>query len=98
MTEVKLMESSIESALDTTRFVNFANEKLHIQRIIPSATQEVLFSCAPEASVSIGLCPQILDDHGISIRNVRRYVEYGGTCPRLTCTAALHPTPSPVVA
>ncbi|ETV75383.1 hypothetical protein H257_10235 [Aphanomyces astaci] len=76
---VNLMETSMESAADATRFVNFANQDLHIHRIIPSGTQEeVLFSCAPEAFVAIGLCPRMTSDQVIMIRNVRRFVEYTG--------------------
>ncbi|KAI9366772.1 hypothetical protein DFJ73DRAFT_805443 [Zopfochytrium polystomum] len=60
-------------------FVDFANKRLHIHKIIPSATQEeVLFSACPEAFASILLFDTLKRTEVAVIRGVRRYVEYTG--------------------
>ncbi|KAI9356292.1 hypothetical protein DFJ73DRAFT_823781 [Zopfochytrium polystomum] len=60
-------------------FVDFANKRLHIHTIIPSATQEeVLFSACPEAFASILLYETLKGTEVAVIRGVRRYAAYTG--------------------
>jgi len=60
-------------------FVNFANKRLHIHQIIPSATQEeVLFSCCPEAFPGILFCETLLDNEIMLIKGCRRFLDYTG--------------------
>ncbi|TPX59747.1 hypothetical protein SpCBS45565_g07666 [Spizellomyces sp. 'palustris'] len=64
---------------DAFAIVDFANRRLHIHSIIPSATQEeILFSCCPEAFVGLLFCEAMSDDEVIIIRNVKRFSEYTG--------------------
>ncbi|CAK4077189.1 unnamed protein product [Aphanomyces euteiches] len=92
---VKLSVSSMESS-SARRFVNFANEKLHIHRIIPSATQEeVLFTCAPEAYLAIGLCTPMEPNQVILIRNVQRCISYTGYSNTFRFADILTPLPPP---
>ncbi|KAF0689941.1 Aste57867_18634 [Aphanomyces stellatus] len=72
------MLSSMESS-PAHHFVDFANRDLHIHSIIPSATQEeVLFSCAPEAFLAIGLCPRLADNQVVVLHNMERVCDYEG--------------------
>eukprot|EP01102_Stenamoeba_stenopodia_P022707 TRINITY_DN9564_c0_g1_i1.p1 TRINITY_DN9564_c0_g1~~TRINITY_DN9564_c0_g1_i1.p1 ORF type:complete len:399 (+),score=64.07 TRINITY_DN9564_c0_g1_i1:40-1197(+) len=60
-------------------FFDFANKDIHIHLIIPSATQEeVLFSCCPEAFVSILFCERMSDYEGITISGTIRFADYTG--------------------
>ena len=60
-------------------FFDFANKDIHIHMIIPSATQEeVLFSCCPEAFVSILFCERMSDNEGIIIGGTSRFADYTG--------------------
>ncbi|KAF0727222.1 hypothetical protein Ae201684P_019190 [Aphanomyces euteiches] len=92
---VELSVSSMESS-SAKRFVNFANQNLHIHRIIPSATQEeVLFTCAPEAYIAIGLCARMQPNQVILIRNVQRYISYTGYLDTFRFADVLTPLPPP---
>ncbi|CAF3257175.1 unnamed protein product [Rotaria socialis] len=69
----------MEDANEAQGFVDFANKHIHIHRIIPSATQEeVLFSCCPEAFLSILACETLEDDEIVILRGCKRFVEYTG--------------------
>lgn len=70
-------------------FVDFANCRLQIHRIIPSCTQEeILFSCAPECFPGLLFCDVLADNEVrpalspdskvLLIRNVVRFVSYRG--------------------
>ncbi|KAJ3135021.1 hypothetical protein HK101_004288 [Irineochytrium annulatum] len=75
---VRILEDRMEASPLRT-FVDFANKRIHIHSIIPSATQEeVLFSCAPELFLSICLCETIAPTEIVYIRNARRFVDYTG--------------------
>ncbi|CAF4059678.1 unnamed protein product [Rotaria sp. Silwood1] len=83
----KLIESSkihittnrMEDVSEAQGFVDFANRSIHIHRIIPSATQEeVLFSCCPEAFLSILVCDTLRDDEIVILRGCKRFIDYGG--------------------
>jgi len=75
---VKVETSGMEVS-DAPNFVDFANQDIHIGCIIPSLTQEeVLFSCAPEAFISMLINDRLRDRDVVVIKNVRRYCEYTG--------------------
>jgi len=64
---------------DAPTFVDFANQDIHIGCIIPSLTQEeVLFSCSPEAFISMLICERLGRGDVLVIKNVRRYCSYTG--------------------
>jgi len=78
-TKINVFTERMENANDAEGFVDFANKNIHIHRIISSATQEeVLFSCCPEAFVSILLCEQLDDDEIVILRGCKRFIEYSG--------------------
>jgi hypothetical protein len=59
--------------------VDFAHKKLHINAIIPSATQEeVLFSVRPECFLGMLICEQMDCDDAIVIVGARHFVKYKG--------------------
>jgi poly(ADP-ribose) glycohydrolase len=77
--KIKIHKKRIEDVEGVSGIVDFANKDIHIHSIIPSATQEeVLFSCHPEAFVSIIISPRMNDNEAIVIKNVKRYIEYTG--------------------
>ncbi|KAJ3357006.1 hypothetical protein HDU83_009176 [Entophlyctis luteolus] len=77
--KVNFLRDQRMEASTAKNFVDFANKYLHIHMIIPSATQEeVLFSCAPELFVAIGVCAMMEEDEVLIIKNVRRFVATSG--------------------
>ncbi|KAI8910063.1 hypothetical protein DFJ77DRAFT_115607 [Powellomyces hirtus] len=82
---IHLFENAMEDT-GSRNIMDFANRRIHIHCIIPSATQEeVLFSCCPEAFVSLILYDTLEDDEVAVIRNVRRYVRYSGYLDTFRC-------------
>ncbi|KND05199.1 uncharacterized protein SPPG_00859 [Spizellomyces punctatus DAOM BR117] len=78
VTRINVHTGRMESS-DASAIVDFANRRLHVHSIIPSATQEeILFSCCPEAFVGLLFCETISDDEVIIISNVKRFSEYTG--------------------
>lgn len=60
-------------------FVDFANEDIHIHKVIPSATQEeILFSSCPELFPAILFCPRMTDQDVFIIKGARRFSVYKG--------------------
>lgn len=60
-------------------FVDFANENLHIHRIIPSLTQEeILFSMCSECFIAILIVPTLKDNEAVIFENVWRHSSYYG--------------------
>eukprot|EP01112_Ceratiomyxa_fruticulosa_P019505 TRINITY_DN6397_c0_g1_i3.p1 TRINITY_DN6397_c0_g1~~TRINITY_DN6397_c0_g1_i3.p1 ORF type:complete len:423 (+),score=64.11 TRINITY_DN6397_c0_g1_i3:350-1618(+) len=81
---------------NATSFVDFANKRLHIHSIIPSATQEeVLFSCCPEAFPGILFCETLLDDEAIIISGCRRFSKYKGYLFTFEFTGDIDPPAHP---
>jgi poly(ADP-ribose) glycohydrolase len=60
-------------------FVDFANEDIHIHKVIPSATQEeILFSLCPELFPAILFCSRMTDRDTYLIKGARRFSTYKG--------------------
>lgn len=60
-------------------FVDFANEDIHIHKVITSATQEeILFSLCPELFVSILFCQRMTDRDVILVKGAMRFSTYKG--------------------
>ena len=60
-------------------FVDFANKRLQIHRIIPSATQEeVLFSACSELFLCLVCFEVLAEDEAVCVRNVWRHCSYSG--------------------
>lgn len=60
-------------------FVDFANRRIHIHRIIPSLTQEeVIFSCCSEMMILLLMTETLADDEYVVARNVWRHSHYSG--------------------
>ncbi|CAF3876381.1 unnamed protein product [Rotaria sp. Silwood1] len=77
--KINIITDRMEDANEAQGFVDFANKHLHIHRIIPSATQEeVLFSCCPEAFLSILVCDTLQDDEIVILRGCKRFINYTG--------------------
>ncbi|CAF0763298.1 unnamed protein product [Adineta steineri] len=77
--KINIFTDRMEDANEAQGFVDFANKHIHIHRIIPSATQEeVLFSCCPEAFLSILICETLEDDEIVILRGCKRFVDYTG--------------------
>ncbi|UJR35086.1 hypothetical protein I4U23_027861 [Adineta vaga] len=77
--KIHISTDRMEDSTEADGFVDFANKHIHIHRIIPSATQEeVLFSCCPEAFISILVCETLLDDEIVILRGCKRFIEYTG--------------------
>jgi len=65
--------------VEADAFVDFANKRLHIHKVIPSATQEeVLFSCCPETFPGLLFCELLDDNEVIIIKGCRRFCDYTG--------------------
>ncbi|CAF1555919.1 unnamed protein product [Adineta steineri] len=83
---VQIQESKINVFIDRMEaseeahgFVDFANKKIHIHSIMPSATQEeILFSCCPEAFLAILVCDTLRSDEIVILRGCKRFVDYSG--------------------
>lgn len=59
--------------------LDFANKKIHIHKVIASATQEeILFSTHPELFISMLIFPTLDDNEVVRINGVRRYSSYSG--------------------
>jgi len=77
---------------DAKPFVDFANRYIHIGRIIPSLTQEeVLFSCCPEAFLSLLFIEEMRDNEIVLIKDIRRFSTYKGYLHSFEWTG-LYPT------
>lgn len=60
-------------------FVDFANEDLHIHKVITSATQEeILFSLCPELYPAILFCTRMMNRDVYLIKGARRFSTYKG--------------------
>ncbi|CAF0880977.1 unnamed protein product [Rotaria sp. Silwood1] len=77
--KMNIFTDRMEDANEAQGFVDFANKHIHIHRIISSATQEeVLFSCCPEAFLSILICETLQDDEIVILRGCKRFINYTG--------------------
>ncbi|CAF3090456.1 unnamed protein product [Rotaria sp. Silwood2] len=77
--KINLITNRMEDDNEAQGFVDFANKHIHIHRIIPSATQEeVLFSCCPEAFLSILVCDTLQDNEIVILRGCKRFIDYTG--------------------
>ncbi|CAF1440427.1 unnamed protein product [Rotaria sordida] len=77
--KINIITNRMEDANEAQGFVDFANKHIHIHRIIPSATQEeILFSCCPEAFLSILVCDTLQDDEIVILRGCKRFIDYVG--------------------
>ena len=77
--QIRIMTDRMEASVDAQGFVDFANKHIQIQRMIPSCTQEeVLFSCCPEAFLSMLTCESLRDNEIVIVRGCKRFVEYTG--------------------
>ncbi|CAF0991400.1 unnamed protein product [Rotaria sordida] len=77
--KINIITNRMEDANEAQGFVDFANKHIHIHRIIPSATQEeILFSCCPEAFLSILMCDTLQDDEIVILRGCKRFIDYVG--------------------
>ncbi|CAF0880103.1 unnamed protein product [Rotaria sordida] len=77
--KIKIFTGRMEDANEAQGLVDFANKHIHIHRIIPSATQEeVIFSCCPEAFLSILVCETLQHDEIVILRGCKRFIEYTG--------------------
>uniref|UniRef100_A0A7S3V2G4 poly(ADP-ribose) glycohydrolase n=1 Tax=Aplanochytrium stocchinoi TaxID=215587 RepID=A0A7S3V2G4_9STRA len=72
--ELRIEESKALSHVD------FANAKLHIGRILPSATQEeILFSIKPELFIAVLIADEgMKENESIRIEGARQYSDYSG--------------------
>lgn len=78
---VRLSEDRIEDAQGADAHVDFANKRLHIGRVIPSATQEeVLFSIRPDLFIAMLVVggASMQDDEVVIISGARRFSCYKG--------------------
>ncbi|CAF2970454.1 unnamed protein product [Rotaria sp. Silwood2] len=77
--KINLITNRMEDDNEAQGFVDFANKHIHIHSIIPSATQEeVLFSCCPEAFLSILVCDTLQDNEIVILRGCKRFIDYTG--------------------
>ena len=78
-TNVKMHLERMEEHSQNQAFVDFANKKLQIHRLIPSCTQEeVLFSVASECLLSLLFIPILEASDAVVIRHVWRHCDYDG--------------------
>ncbi|KAJ8613772.1 hypothetical protein CTAYLR_008845 [Chrysophaeum taylorii] len=76
--EVVMTEAKIESSR-ASHHVDFANRRLHVGRVIASATQEeVLFSIRPDLFGAMIGCEPMAEDEAIVVRGAARYNDYRG--------------------
>ncbi|CAF1143631.1 unnamed protein product [Didymodactylos carnosus] len=76
---VNIFTDRMENVQDANAFVDFANKDIHIHCIIPCCTQEeILFSCCPEAFLSMLICETLMDNEVVLIRGAKRFVDYDG--------------------
>ena len=60
-------------------FVDFANRFIHVGAIIPSLTQEeILFSCCPEAFLTLLTCESLSHGEVMTMKGLKRYCDYSG--------------------
>lgn len=88
-----LIHSHSQSMTDSPArcFVDFANKRLQIHCMIASATQEeVLFSCCPEAQLSMLFCHTMLDTEVIVMKNVQRFSNTTGYAETFEFAGAYH--------
>ncbi|CAF1404023.1 unnamed protein product [Adineta steineri] len=77
--KINVFIDRMEASEEAHGFVDFANKKIHIHSIMPSATQEeILFSCCPEAFLSILVCDTLRSDEIVILRGCKRFVDYSG--------------------
>ena len=94
---IKIFAGAME-ATGAVNIMDFANSRIHIHRIIPSATQEeVLFSCCPEAFIALLLYDALDDDEVAVIRGVRRYIRYSGYLDTFRYEGPFIPSEDPVL-
>ncbi|KAJ3011929.1 UNVERIFIED_CONTAM: hypothetical protein HDU68_001455, partial [Siphonaria sp. JEL0065] len=75
---VSFLQGTMESST-ASKFVYFANKNLSKFKIGAYATQaDIVFSCCPEAFLSMALFGTIGDDQVITIKNLKRYSKYSG--------------------
>ncbi|CAF1404043.1 unnamed protein product [Adineta steineri] len=77
--KINVFIDRMEASEEAHGFVDFANKKIHIHSIMPSATQEeILFSCCPEAFLAILVCDTLRSDEIVILRGCKRFVDYSG--------------------
>ncbi|UJR12124.1 hypothetical protein I4U23_016301 [Adineta vaga] len=77
--KINVFTDRMEASEEANAFVDFANKQIHIHSIMPSATQEeILFSCCPEAFLSILVCDTLRFNEVVILRGCKRFIDYRG--------------------
>ncbi|KAJ3327949.1 hypothetical protein HDU76_010848 [Blyttiomyces sp. JEL0837] len=67
------------STKDQTALVDFANKRIHVQRVLPSCTQEeIVFLVCPEAYIGMLIFETLEDNEIAAITNLRMVTKYTG--------------------
>ena len=91
VSKVSFLPYRMEDSKNVDAFVDFANKQIHIGLVTISHTQEeILFSCAPEAFVSLLYVETLESNEVLVIDNVRRYSDYKGYSHDFTFYGSWH--------